>query len=199
MREAEQHGSARDRAINAAPSEGWSWLLTHGLVARNSSQSAADSVQESTWRQDALKNGIERLAAGERLGMSLHPRLAQRVQRQFLLGEFELAVFAAMKDAEVLVRQLSKASDSLLGTKLIQHAFAPSGPGPLADSEADPGEQVAAMELFKGVIGLFMNPASHKPVHYDDRIIASEIVLFTDLLLRLLDQVESRLNSAPLS
>ena len=93
MREAEQQGSARDPAINAALSEGWSWLITHGLVVRNSSQSTSDSVQVSRLGRDALKNGIERLAAGERLGMSLHPRLAQRVQRQFLLGEFELAVF----------------------------------------------------------------------------------------------------------
>ncbi len=49
------------------------------------------------------------------------------------------------------------------------------------------------MDLFKGTIGLFKNPSSHRPVDYDDPTLASEIVLFADLLHRLLDQVEVRL------
>lgn len=57
---------------------------------------------------------------------------------------------------------------------------------------AEAGEQVAAMNLFSGAIGLFKNPASHRPVDYDDPVLAGEIVLLADLLLRLLDQVEAR-------
>jgi uncharacterized protein (TIGR02391 family) len=87
------------------------------------------------------------------------------------------------------------ASNSLIGVKLMQHAFAPvtsTSPGMLSDPTADAGEQVAAMDLFKGAIGLFKNPPSHRPVDYDDPTVASEIVLLADLLLRLLDQVEAR-------
>ncbi len=125
--------------------------------------------------------------------MALHLHIAQRVHQQYLLGEFELAVLAAMKEVEVRVRELAGASDSLLGVKLMQQAFSPNAPGPLTDRDADPGEQVAAMDLFKGAIGLFKNPVSHRPVDYDDPTMASQIILLADLLLRLLDQTAQRL------
>lgn len=91
------------------------------------------------------------------------------------------------------VRQMTQLSNSVLGTDLMAQAFSPKGPGPLTDTTADKGEQVAMMELFKGAIGLFKNPSSHRPVNYDDPNLASEIVLFADLLHRLLDQVETRI------
>lgn len=63
--------------------------------------------------------------------------------------------------------------------------FAPTGP--LAQADADGGEVVAEMELFKGAIGPFKNPSSHRPIDYSDATVAAEIVLLADLLLRLLD------------
>jgi uncharacterized protein (TIGR02391 family) len=192
MRESEQYGTARDSETSLALSEAWSWLMTHGLVVRDPSQSSADAYKVSRLGRESLEYGIARLAAAERLGVALHPRLAQRVEQQFLLGEFELAVFASMKEVEVRVRELAGASQSLLGTKLMQSAFS-AEKGALTDPEAEPGEQVAMMELFKGAIGLFKNPTSHRPVDYDDPTLASEVILFADLLLRLLDQVDERL------
>ena len=100
-----------------------------------------------------------------------------------------------MKEVEVRVRELAKASPSLLGVKLMQQAFSIER-GVLTDPEADSGEQVAMMELFKGAIGLFKNPTSHRPVDYDDPTLASEVILFADLLLRLLDRIEERQASA---
>lgn len=195
MRESEQHGTARDPEISLALSEAWGWLMTHGLVVRDPSQSSSDAYKISRLGRETLKYGVARLAAGERLGIALHPRLAQRIQQQFLLGEFELAVFAAMKEVEVRVRELASGSQSLLGVKLMQLAFS-AEKGVLTDPEADPGERVAMMELFKGAIGLFKNPSSHRPVDYDDPTLASEVILFADLLLRLLDQVEERKEAA---
>ena len=191
MRESEQRGTARDPEINLALSEAWSWLIARGLVVRDSSQSSSDAVAVSRLGRETLEYGMAGLAAGERLGVALHPRLAQRIQQQFLLGEFELAVFAAMKEVEVMVRELTGEPSSLIGTKLMQHAFS-AEKGALTDAAADPGEQVAMMELFKGAIGLFKNPTSHRPVDYDDPTLAAEVILFADLLLRLLDQVEQR-------
>jgi uncharacterized protein (TIGR02391 family) len=191
MRESEQYGTGQDPEISLALSEAWSWLMTHGLVVRDPSQSSSDAYKISRLGRETLKYGVARLAAGERLGVALHPRLAQRIQQQFLLGELDLAVFAAMKEVEIRVRELANASDSLLGVKLMQHAFAVEK-GVLTDPEADPGEQVAMMELLKGAIGLFKNPTSHRPVDYDDPTLASEVILFADLLLRLLDEVEAR-------
>lgn len=195
MRESEQYGTARDPEVGLALSEAWSWLMTHGLVVRDPSQSSTDAYRISRLGRETLKYGVARLAAAERLGVALHLRIAQRIQQQFLLGEFELAVFASMKEVEVRVRELAGASQSLLGTKLMQQAFSAEN-GTLTDPNADPGEQVAMMELFKGAIGLFKNPTSHRPVDYDDPTLASEVILFADLLLRLLDQVEQRVQSA---
>lgn len=195
MRESEQYGSAADRDVNDALSEGWAWLMSHGLVMRSSSGGSADSMGITRMGREVLKYGTAKLAAAERLGIALHPRIAQRVEQQFLLGEFELAVLAAMREVEIRVRELTGSPDSLLGVKLMQHAFAPAGPGPLTDPTADPGEQVAAMELFKGAIGLFKNPPSHRAVDYDDPIVAGEVILLADLLLRLLDQAQARLVS----
>jgi uncharacterized protein (TIGR02391 family) len=191
MRGSEQHGTAGDPQVSLALSEAWSWLMTRGLVVRDPSQSSADAYTVSRLGKETLKYGVARLAAGERLGIALHPRLAQRIEQQFLLGEFELAVFAAMKDVEVRVRELADASQSALGVKLMQHAFS-AEKGVLTDADADAGEKVAMMELFKGSIGLFKNPTSHRPVNYDDPTLASEVILFADLLHRLLDQIEAR-------
>ncbi len=113
------------------------------------------------------------------------------MRSQFLLGEYELAGFAALREVEIRVRVLSGASESLLGTKLMTEAFRTGGP--LFDAELDPGESVAMMNLFQGAIGLFKNPPSHRAVEYADPTEASEVVLTADLLLRLLDRIEQRL------
>jgi hypothetical protein len=136
MRGSEQHGTARDPGISLALSEAWSWLMTHGLVVCDPSRRVSGAYQVSRLGRETLKYGVARLAAAERLGVALHPRLAQRIEQQFLLGEFELAVFAAMKEVEVRVRELAKASQSLLGVKLMQQAFSAekgvlTDPGPI--------------------------------------------------------------------
>ncbi|WP_410620013.1 TIGR02391 family protein [Amycolatopsis sp. cmx-8-4] len=66
-------------------------------------------------------------------------------RRQFLLGEYDVAVFVAMREVEIRVRDLAGASDSDLGTKLIDKAFAPGIPGVLVDPKTEPGEQQAML------------------------------------------------------
>jgi uncharacterized protein (TIGR02391 family) len=193
MIESQQRGTAQDPEVNAALAEGWGWLMTHGLVVRDPSQHSADAYRVSRLGQEALQFGVAKLTAAERLGMNLHPRIAQRVEQQFLLGEFELAVLAAMKEVKVRVRQLTGAPDGLVGVKLMQEAFSPDRPGKLADVDAEKGEQLAAMYLFAGAMGYFKNPASHRPVNYEDPVMASEIILFADLLLRTLDRIAERI------
>lgn len=64
--------------------------MSHGLVARDPSQRSADAYFVTRLGRQALKCGLGAIEAGQRLGRSLHPRIAAVVQRQFLLGEFEL-------------------------------------------------------------------------------------------------------------
>ena len=115
------------------------------------------------------------MVAAARLNVDLHERL-RKVRTQFLLGEYELAAFAAMREVEIRVRELAKADNSLIGVKLMRQAFKPEG-GRLAHPELDAGEQVGMMELFAGAIGTFKNPPSHRQVDYEDPTEASEVVM----------------------
>jgi uncharacterized protein (TIGR02391 family) len=131
-------------------------------------------------------DGLALIRAEARLDGDLHPRIATRVRTQFLLGEYELAALAAMREVEIRVRELAGAQARDIGVGLMRQAFKPEG-GPLTDATADKGEQEALSALFAGAIGVFKNPVSHRQVDYEDPTLASEVVLFADLLLRILD------------
>lgn len=109
------------------------------------------------------------------LAGALDPALEEKVRPIFNLGDFETACFAAMKTVEIEVRQAAGLSDSVIGVNLMRQAFKPDAGLP-ADTEADPGERVALMELFAGAIGAFKNPPSHRTVHFDDPVEAAEVV-----------------------
>lgn len=189
MLESQQNGSLRSKEAKRALGEAWAWLESRGLVALDPEQTSAHSCFITRLGEQALADGIADIDAGARLGMQLHPKLARIVERQFLMGERELAVFAAMKSVEVRVRESARLGAELVGTSLMQEAFKPGGP--LVDPSAEVGEQVGRMELFKGAMGTFKNPSSHRPVDYDDPVEAAEIVLFADLLHRILDRADS--------
>lgn len=155
--------------------DAWAWLEAHALVGPNPTHSSANSRRMTQSGREALKYGLQRLQAGQRL--DLHPLLAWTVRRQFLMGEFELAAFAAHKEVEVRVRALGGFPDEQVGVGLMAAAFSPNGPGPLADPSAEAGEQEALMALFRGAIGTFKNPSSHRAVNYDDPVLAAPAVL----------------------
>jgi Protein of unknown function (Hypoth_ymh) len=55
------------------------------------------------------------IRAVERIQGNLHPLLEQRVRRQFLLGEYEQAIFVAMKAIEIRVRGLARFTNDIIG------------------------------------------------------------------------------------
>jgi uncharacterized protein (TIGR02391 family) len=117
--------------------------------------------------------------------------VAQRVRHQFQLGEYQQAVFMAMKAIEVRVRALAGLGDEKVGVKLMSEAFSPEG-GKLTDTSAVKGEQMGTMELFRGAYAVLRNPAGHREVNYDDVNEASEAIAVASLLMRILDRVEAR-------
>jgi hypothetical protein len=67
----------------------------------------------------------------------------------------------------LVVREKSGADDETHGVKLV--SFALSGQGPLVDPELPSAEQHAIASLFRGAIGAFKNPQSHRSVQFDAR------------------------------
>lgn len=177
--------------------EAFDWLCVHGLLARDPEQMSSDFyyVTARGHHVAAEGDGLALVQAQRRLDIDLHPRIAARVRSQFLLGEYELAVLAALREVEIRVRELAAASDSDIGVKLMRQAF--GGTGPLADQSLDGGERDAISALFAGAIGVFKNPSSHRQVEYADPTVASEIILLGDLLLRMLDATAARLATTP--
>lgn len=174
----------RDKLVMQALSEAWGWLISHGLVVRTFDQSSDQAVSVSRLGEQVLERGLPHLRAVQRLDVDLLPSLESKARPQFLRGDFEAAAFMAMKEVEVAVRERGQLGNSLVGTKLIQEAFRQGGP--LHQPDVDPGESIALMDLFKGAIGLFKNPSSHRRVDFDDPVEAAEVILLADLLLRLL-------------
>ena len=112
-------------------------------------------------------------------------------RRQFLLGEYEQAIFVAMKAVEVRVRELGGFGDELIGVDLMNRAFGPNGL--LTDKAAVKGEQEGTRALFAGAYAVLRNPSGHREVNYDDIAEAAEGVVVASLLMRVLDHVANRL------
>ena len=183
---AQRNAGIRGRALIELLGEAFQWLVSKCLIAFDPTAGSSEAAFVTQRNREALVLGLDRLRAAERLDVDLHPAIATTIRRQFLLGEYEFVAFAAMRKVEIAVRGYAGEAHSLLGVKLMQKAFAPDGA--LADPEQDAGERVATMELFKGAIGVFKNPSSHRTVDYSDPTLASEAVLLANLLLRLVDQ-----------
>lgn len=170
--------------------EAFDWIWTRGLVARDPSQDGPDWFFVTERGRQAASGGMADLKAAERLSVDLHPLIGDRVRAQYLLGEYEAAAFLAMRQVEIRVRDLAGADDSDIGVNLMKRAFADGGP--LSEPDLDAGERQAKMALYWGAIGVFKNPSSHRQVDFDDPVLASEVVLLADLLLRLLDPREAK-------
>lgn len=136
---------------------------------------------------------LDPVRAAERLQENLHPLIQRKARRQFLLGEYENAIFVSMKAVEVRVRKLAGFGDEVIGSDLMIRAFR-SG-GPLADGTAPPGEIDGTMMLFRGAYAVLRNPSGHREVSFDDVTEASEAVMTSSLLMRMLDRIEKRISA----
>ncbi len=125
--------------------------------------------------------------------MGLHALIESQVRPQFLIGQYELGVFAAMKAVEVRVRQLGGFGGDVVGVDLMNEAFGPAGP--LTDPQVVKGEQEGTRALFAGAYAVLRNPAGHREVNYDDVTEAAEAVQTASLLMRILDRAAARVSN----
>ena len=115
-------------AVEIALAEAWAWLEAQGLIVR-----APDSNGDRGWKilsrralrfeneAEFAQYSVSRLLPKE----MLHRRISETVWLAFMRGEFDVAVFQAMKAVEVAVRHASDLGDKMIGVKLVRTAFAP--------------------------------------------------------------------------
>jgi uncharacterized protein (TIGR02391 family) len=176
-------------SIEVALTEAYAWLEAQGLIVP-----APDTNGRNGWRilsrrakrfeseAEFANHVIARMLPRE----ALHPKIAEKVWMAFMRGEYDIAALQAMKAVEVSVRDAASLGNNFIGVPLMREAFSPDK-GPLAERNAERGEQVARMEFFAGAIGSYKNPHSHRDVNLDNPAEAVEIILLANHLLRIVD------------
>lgn len=188
----ERQRNGRDQQTLRLLAEAIQWLFQFGLIAKDPQQSANAAIFVTRLGHSVLEKGPQQLGAVIRMQGDVHPLIQAKARPQFLLGEYEQAVFASMKAVEVRVRDLGQFGDDDIGVALMNKAFGPNGP--LTDQQAVKGEQDGTRALFVGAYAVFRNPSGHREVNYDDVSEAAEMVHTASLLMRILDRVGERLN-----
>ena len=173
-------GNRQDK-VELALFEAWQWLEVQGLLLPERGTNGTSGFRRFSRRARNVENEDQfvRYETGRRIPKeSLHPRIAKTVWMAFVRGEFDVAVFHALKAVEVAVREATGLSNTFVGSKLMREAF--NSGGKLTDRAADPGEQTGLMELFAGTMGTYKNPQSHRDVKLDDPAETIEIIMLTN-------------------
>ncbi len=177
--------------VEQALIEAWAWLEAQGLLVPASGTNGQNGWCRLSRRAQRFENEAEfaNYAVARLLPKELlHKSIAVSVWQAFMRGEFDMAVFRAMKAVEVSVRDAAGLPANLVGVSLMRKAFDKEN-GPLTDKSMEDAEREARAHLFAGAIGSYKNPQSHRDVNLENPQEATEIILLANHLLRI---VESR-------
>jgi uncharacterized protein (TIGR02391 family) len=177
------------RAIVLAMKEASEWLVREGLIMSDPEQPSSWHVLTRRGKMLSTTNEVVDFQIARSLPRAaLHPSIADRVWMAFVRGEYDVAVFQAMKAVEVTVREASGLGNSAIGVALMREAFHPER-GTLTDTTAEPAEREALSALFAGAVGSYKNPHSHRDIAMESPAEAVEVIMLANHLLRI---VESR-------
>lgn len=119
---------------------------------------------------------------------NLHEKVKERCLALFEQGKYDEAILIAMKVVEVEVRAKSGCDNTDIGVKLIAKALNPKNP--ILKLSDIPDEREAAHALFRGAIGSFKNPQSHRFLDTSDPVEAFECLCLASLLMRMLEEAK---------
>lgn len=177
--------------IDEALREAWAWLEGAALLVPHPNHSHSIKRLSRKAKKLASADSRDLTFSIRRLPKdTLLPELQEDVWSLFHRGQFEIAVFAAMKAVEVAVRGASGLNDEI-GVPLMRRAF-DKNTGPLTDMSATEGEREMRAHLFAGAIGSYKNPHSHRDVRLEDPHEAAEIILLANHLLRIVSKLPLR-------
>ncbi len=117
----------------------------------------------------------------------LHPKIIERCQSLFDNEHYDDAIFTAMKTVEEELRSRTSLRATDIGSDLITKVFK-SEPPLLVYSQVN-AEQDSAYFLFRGAMGTFKNPLSHRFLDTTDPNKTFECLALASLLLRMLDEM----------
>ena len=173
---------AHGNVAAARVAEGWQWLVNEGFVARHAEHMASWALTRRGQTVDLPTHVAEARALGLVRAAGLNPELAGQAVPAFRRGQYDLAVFAAMREVEDRVRFHAPTLAARVGVDLMRQAFHTGGP--LADPGLAAGERNARMELFAGAMGVHRNATGHGLVDYSDPREAAEAIIVANNLLR---------------
>ncbi len=174
----------RERILRAKM-EAWSYLEREGFLAEEPANHGWYFITERGKKIKEAKDFSAYRVAGMLPKHLLHPTIGAKVEAPFLRGEYDTAVFLAMKEVEVGVRTAGGFAATDIGTNLMRKAFNTVN-GALSDPNAVGAEKQALSDLFAGAIGSYKNPHSHRNVALD-AVEAIEIVVLASHLLKIVD------------
>lgn len=116
----------------------------------------------------------------------LHPLVLNAVAAEFLAGRYDTAVFNALREIEIAVRNVAGFAATDIGDALMRRAFH-EDTGPLTDRAAPTAERQALAHLFAGTFGYYRNATGHRHVGIEPAE-AAEIITLASLLMRIVDQ-----------
>jgi uncharacterized protein (TIGR02391 family) len=141
--------------------------LLRDLTKSESPQSAKKDPSP----KDLLKEGIS-------------PNIAKRCNQLYRLKHYDEAVFNAFKCVEEDIRNRAGAAPEDVGVALVSKAMNPKAP--ILVFSGVTAEQEAFHSLFRGAIGAFKNPHSHRFIELADSNDALRLLQFASLLMSLL-------------